>query len=645
MLTAREIVEKYIAFFEKRGHKRIANAPLVPVNDPTTLFTSSGMQPLVPYLLGEKHPQGTRLVNVQNSFRAQDVEEVGNSRHTTFFRMLGNWSLRGDYFKKEQLPWIFEFLTDKEEGLGLDPHKLYVTAFSGDKRNKILKDTESGELWKEIFKKHGIEAKKVVLENEEKAGKVGMQDGRIFYYDAQKNWWSRAGVPEKMPAGEPGGPDSEIFYEFDEVEHNPKFGKFCHPNCDCGRFFEISNSVFMEYLKQPDGSFTNLPAKNVDHGGGLERYLCAHENQSDVFKTSLLYPIIKALEQVASTSYEKHAKDMRIVVNHFASAIYIIAADVSPSNTEQGYMLRRLLRRGLDSFYALKGTDLAPIIESIVNAYKDTDPLLLEKYEHIKASILEEEESYKKARVSAQKAIDKELAKKGIRRGDDLTSVLEIPADLAFKSTASYGLGPTQLKSLGYTFDDQAFAEEMKKHQQLSRVGAEKKFRGGLADTLEKTIMGHTATHLLHQALRDVLGNQVHQSGSNITTERVRFDFNFDKKLTDEEIAKVEGIVNEKIKKNLPVHFELIPTNEAFNMGAIGLFMDTYGNKSKIYFIGGSNPHPNPLPKGEGDHGRAYSIEFCGGPHVEFTGVLKSFKIIKQENLGKNQKRLYAVVG
>jgi alanyl-tRNA synthetase len=592
------------------------------------------MQPLVPYLLGEKHPQGTRLVNSQNSFRAQDIEEVGDNRHTTLFRMLGNWSL-GDYFKKEQLPWIFTFLTDKKDGLGLDPQRLYVTAFSGDKKNAIPKDTESGEIWKRLFEQHGIEAREIVLENEKTGGEAGMQGGRIFYYDVNKNWWSRSGIPDKMPPGEPGGPDSEIFYEFTEIEHDPKYGKHCHPNCDCGRFLEISNSVFMEYLKNEDGSFRNLPAKNVDHGGGLERYLCAHENQPDVFQTSLLSPIIQEIETVTGATYKNNCKEMRIITNHFASAVFIIAAGVVPSNTEQGYILRRLIRRGLDSFLAIKGNDLAPIIQVIVESYKATDPDLVEKFEEIKLTILQEEESYKKARTEAKKAIERELSKQGVKTGDDMNALVEISAELAFKSTASYGLGPTQLKSLGYTFDDQAFAEEMKKHQALSRAGADKKFRGGLADHSEQTVMGHTATHLMHQALRDVLGNQLHQTGSNITAERVRFDFNYDKRLTDEEIARVEAIVNEKIKENLPVHFELIPTKEAYALGAIGLFMDTYGDKSKIYFIGDTTQSPK----------NAYSIEFCGGPHVEFTGTLKSFKIIKQENLGQNQKRLYAVVG
>lgn len=633
MLTSQEIIEKYISFFEKRGHKRIANSPLVPINDPTTLFVGSGMQSLIPYLLGESHPQGNRLVNVQNAFRAQDFDEIGNNRHTTFFRMLGNWSL-GDYFKKEQLPWLFEFLTDKETGLGLDPQKLYVTVFSGEEKNNLPKDTESAEIWKHLFKQIGIEAKEAELDSEENASRQGMQSARIFYYDAKKNWWSRAGTPENMPAGEPGGPDSEVFYDFG-VPHDKKYGENCHPNCDCGRFMEIGNSVFMQYKKEPDGSFSNLPKQNVDFGAGLERYLAASNDDPDMFKTNLFFPIIKTIEQVTNQTYTDTPKDMRMIVGHLSAACFIVNAGVFPSNTEQGYVLRRSIRRAMDSFHALKGTQLEPILTTIVDQYKDTDPDLVTNFETIKNTILEESQNYKRALGEAKKTIEKELQKQGIRQGDELFGTVEIPAELAFISTASLGLGPTQLKSLGYTFDEQAFAEEMKKHRDVSRAGAEKKFRGGLADHSEKTIMGHTATHLLHQALRDVLGKTVHQTGSNITTERVRFDFNYDKRLTDDEIKRVEDIVNQKIMENLPVHYELIPTKQAHEMGAIGLFMDTYGEKSKIYFIG-------PI---EGSGQTPYSIEFCGGPHVNFTGVLKSVKIVKQENLGKNQKRLYATVG
>jgi alanyl-tRNA synthetase len=594
------------------------------------------MQPLVPYLLGEVHPRGTRLVNAQNSLRAQDFDEVGDNRHTTLFRMIGNWSL-GDYFKAEQLPWFFEFLTSKEEGLGLDPRKLYVTVFSGDEANNIPKDTESIAIWKELFKSVGIEAQDIELISEEEGAKKGMGEGRIFSYNAKKNWWSRAGVPENMPAGEPGGPDSEVFYDFG-TPHDKSYGENCHPNCDCGRFMEIGNSVFMQYIKQPDGTFQNLPKQNVDFGGGLERLLAAVNHDPDVFKNSLFYPIVRAIEMLSKQTYDANAKDMRMIVGHLCAACFIIDAGISPSNTDQGYILRRSIRRAMDSVHALKIDTIEPIIEKIVEQYSDTDPRLTENYEEIKNTILQESTSYNRALDAAKKSVDRELGKLGIKQGDELMGVTEIPAELAFKATTSYGLGPTQLKSLGYTFDEQKFAEEMKKHQAISRAGADKKFKGGLADHEERTIMGHTATHLLHKALRDVLGTHVHQTGSNITTERIRFDFNHTDKLTEDELKKVENTVNEKIKENLPVHFEIIPTKTAYELGAIGLFMDTYGDSSKIYFIGPS------AGSGLGNE-NAYSIEFCGGPHVHFTGELKSFKIIKQENLGKNMRRIYANIG
>jgi alanyl-tRNA synthetase len=618
MLSSQQILDRYITFFEKRGHKRIANAPLVPINDPTTLFTSSGMQSLIPYLLGEAHQQGSRLVNVQNCFRAQDIDEIGDNRHTTFFRMLGNWSL-GDYFKKEQLPWIFEFLTDEKDGLGLDPKRLYVTVFGGN--DQIPKDHESVAIWKELFSKAGIDAK----ENE-----------RIFSYGVEKNWWSRSGTPDKMPAGEPGGPDSEVFYDFEDpsIHANSKWkNEKCHVNCDCGRYVEIANSVFMQYQKQADGSFKELPKQNVDFGGGLERFLLAAEHQQDVFKTNLLSPVISAIAKATGKKYEDKAREMRIITDHFVAAVFITQAGVSPSNTEQGYILRRLIRRGLDNLYLLDGKEIEPVINAVVAQYKHTDPAIEESYETIKQTILEEEESYKGARERAKRFVEKKYG--GKRTGDEVMGeTVEITPEDAFNLYTSHGLSPTQIKSLGYNFDEKDFTELMKKHKSLSKAGAEKKFRGGLADHSEKTIMGHTATHLLHQALRDVLGKQVHQTGSNITADRVRFDFNHDTRLTDEELQKIEAIINAKIAENLPVHFELIPTKKAYEMGAIGLFMDTYGDKSKIYFIGDTTK----------SYKDAYSIEFCGGPHVDFTGVLKSVTIIKQENLGKNQKRLYLTV-
>ena len=613
-MTAYQILTKYIAFFEKNGHKKIANSPLVPQNDPTTLFTSSGMQPLVPYLLGETHPMGTRLVNVQNSFRAVDIDEIGDNRHTTFFRMLGNWSL-GDYFKKEQLPWVFEFLTRE---LGINPNKLFVTVFEGN--NEVPKDTESIAIWKELFKSVGIDAR---------------EGEKIFAYPAGKNWWSRSGLPDKMPAGEPGGPDSEIFYDFGaelQIHENSDFkNEKCHVNCDCGRYIEIANSVFMQYKKEADGTLKPLDKPNVDFGGGLERQLLAVEDQPDVFQTSLLAPVIEAVKKQTDKEYLGNEKAMRIVTDHMLASCFISAEGVRPSNTEQGYILRRLIRRGFDNFSHLGGKEISPIIEAIVEQYKETDPQLVEKFEAIKLTILEEVKKYSTALEKAKGYI----IKKYPNFGDELMGVKEITVEDAFYLYTSHGLSPTQIESLGYVFDKQAYAEKMKAHKDLSRKGAEQKFKGGLADHQERTIMGHTATHLLHKALRDMFGTDLHQSGSNITTERLRFDFNFDRKLTDEEVANLEKVINDKIKENLPVHFEMIPTKEAKDMGAIGLFEDTYQETSKIYFIGGDSKHPSD----------AYSIEFCGGPHVDFTGSLKSFKIIKQENLGNKMRRIYAVVG
>lgn len=600
-MTASEIIQKYIAFFEKRDHKRIPNSPLVPQNDPTTLFTSSGMQPLVPYLLGEAHPMGKRLVNVQNSFRAQDIDEIGDNRHTTFFRMLGNWSL-GDYFKKEQIPWIWEFVTKE---LKIPANKLYVTVFKGYK--DIPKDIESERIWTEILEKEGLNPKE-----------------RIFFYDT-KNWWSRAGEPDNMPAGEPGGPDSEIFFDFGTL-HTTEYGRECNPNCNCGRFMEIVNSVFMEY-KKSDKGFVKLPQKNVDHGAGVERLLAAVENKQDIFQTSLFSSIVQTIELETKKDYKSNAQAIRIITDHFISSVFITASNISPSNKEQGYILRRLIRRGLDYFYKLEGRDISPILEAIVTQYKETDKDLEDKFEMIKNTILQEEQKYKQTLQTAKQYISKKYPSASSGQvGDELKGVTQISSDDAFTLYTTHGLSPTQIKSLGYIFNDQEFAQKMKAHQNISRAGATKKFAGGLADHSEKTIMGHTATHLLHQALRDVLGNHVFQSGSNITSERVRFDFNFDRNLTSDEIKKVENIVNEKIKENLPVHFEMLPLKKAKEIGAIGLFDEKYQENVKIYFIGN------------------YSKEFCGGPHVVFTSRIKSFKIIKQENIGKGNRRIYAKV-
>lgn len=628
-MDASEILKKYLTFFTERGHQQIANSPLVLQNDPTTLFTSSGMQALIPYLLGEEHPDGNRLVNVQNCLRSQDIEEVGDNRHTTFFRMIGNWSL-GDYFKKEQLPWFFAYLTDKEQGLGLDPQNLYVTVFIGDKKNAIPKDTESAAIWKALFREKGIDAKEVELGTEEQGATKGMQDGRIFYYDATKNWWSRAGIPENMPPGEPGGPDSEVFYDFG-TPHDPAFGEHCHPNCDCGRFMEIGNSVFMQYQKTDAGTFKELPQKNVDFGGGLERLAAAVNHDSDVFKTDLYSDIIAATETLTGSSYahETSQKSLRVIADHLKAATFLIVDGVLPSNKEQGYVLRRLLRRAAVKLYQLAGEEklssLSKLAESVLKTEEKIDSKM--SYELNRETVItvinDEIERFAKALKKGLAVVEKNISK-----------LDEVAFDIYQSHGFPFEIIQELAKEHGATVDKERFQTQLKKHQDSSRTASAGKFRGGLADHQERTIMGHTATHLLHQALRDILGDHVHQTGSNITTERLRFDFNHGERLSEEQLKAVESLVQQKIDDNLPVHYELIPTDEAHKMGAIGLFMDTYGEKSKIYFIGDTSK----------SYKDAYSIEFCGGPHVEFTGELKSFKIVKQENLGKNQKRLYAVV-
>jgi alanyl-tRNA synthetase len=592
--TAKQIIDTYISFFEKRNHKRIANSPLVPENDPTTLFTSSGMQPLVPYLLGEQHPSGKRLVNVQNCFRAVDIEEVGDNRHETFFRMLGNWSL-GDYFKSEEIPWLWELLTKE---FGLPEEKLYVTVFEGTK--DVPRDSEAFEVWKTI-----------------------VPENKIFFAGVDKNWWSRSGVPANMPIGEMGGPDTEVYYKFDDpakdgasLEHQPQC-KDNPVNCECGKFLEIANSVFMQY-KKTEAGFEELPQKNVDYGGGIERLMAAIENTPDVFQTNLFVPMIRIIEAETGKKYSANKKEMQIIADHMSAAVFITSAGIRPSKTDQGYILRRLIRRAIDNFRVLDGENLQAIIAKIVEQYSQTDEVLKEKFEEIKNVILEEDQNYQKTISEAEK----------ILKTSGTSDVAKtISADEAFKMYATHGLSPTQIRSLGYMFNEQEFAEKMEEHQKLSRSGAGQKFKGGLADHSEKTIMGHTATHLLHKALRDMFGEQLHQTGSNITSDRVRFDFNFERKLEDTEIAEIEKTVNGKIAENLPVHFEIMPLSKAKEIGAIGLFDEKYAEDVKVYFIAD------------------YSKELCGGPHVTFTGEIKKFRIIKQENIGHGQRRLYAEVG
>ncbi len=615
-MTTNEVRQKYLEFFAGKGHKVIPSSRLVPENDPTTLFTGSGMQPLIPYLLGAKHPEGTRLVNSQKSFRSQDIEDVGDNRHTTFFEMLGNWSL-GDYFKAEQIPWVFEFLTDVVQ---LEAKKLFVTVFRGDEKAGISADTEAVELWKNLFASKGIEALSADLINEEEAGKRGMNPGeRIFAYDVKKNWWSRSGVPEKMPEGEPGGPDSEIFYEFDFVEHDTKYGEKCHPNCDCGRFIEIGNSVFMEF-KKVTGGFEKLPQKNVDFGGGLERIVATTMNTNDVFEIDTLGGIVKTLESLSGKNYkdEAYTYAFRVVADHIRSSVFLIGDGVTPSNTEQGYFVRRLLRRAVRFWdkLGIQGAGIGELVLPLLELYKDAYPETYDKKEFIKDEINKEEEKFRKTLT---------LGLKEFEKGTDpfiLFTTFGFPVELTEELAEERGV----------TIDLEKFKADLKNHQDLSRAGAEQKFKGGLGDTSEKSLQYHTATHLLQQALRDVLGKTVGQKGSNITPERLRFDFSFDRKMTDEEKKRVEEIVNEKIKLALPVEVVSLPKEEALKTGAIHFFGEKYPDTVTVYYIGNTIAD-------------AYSKEFCGGPHVKNTSELKgTFKIQKEEAVSVGVRRIKAVL-
>lgn len=618
VVSVNTLRQQYLQFFTERGHTSIASAPLVPEHDPTTLFTGSGMQPLLPYLLGEPHPQGNRLVNAQKSFRAEDIEEVGDNRHTTFFEMLGNWSL-GDYFKAEQLPWIFEFLTQR---VGLDPSRLYITVFAGDEAHGLPRDTTSTELWQSIFAQAGIPATTVELGTVEQGSAQGMQAGRIFYYGAKKNWWSRSGPPENMPVGEPGGPDSEIFFDFG-TPHDPAFGTHCHPNCDCGRFMEIGNSVFMEYQQTTDG-FAPLPAKNVDFGGGLERIAAAANNQSDVFAIDVFQHIFAGIKETYGHDYAaadgtlKHA--LRIIADHLRAAVFLIGDGVEPSNKERGYIVRRLLRRAIFQSYqrAPEFSSISPLVARVTDYYRESYPHLASRSQQIADAIEAEEMKFLRT------------LKQGSKRLQDLLQQGSINGHDAFDLYATYGfpfeLTQEQATARQITVDVTGFQAELAEHRQRSRQGAEQKFKGGLADHSEQSIKYHTATHLLHQALRTVLGEHVVQKGSNITPERLRFDFTHPTKLSTTERQAVETLVNQQIAADLPVNRVEMTVAEARSQGALGLFGERYGERVSVYSIGD------------------FSREICGGPHVARTSTLGTFKITKEEAVSAGIRRLKAVL-
>lgn len=635
-MTVAEVRRRYLEFFKARGHTIIPSAPIVPGNDPTTLFTSSGMQPLIPYLLGEDHPGGVRLANSQMSFRAGDIEEVGDNRHTTFFEMLGNWSL-GDYFKQEQLPWVFEFLTEE---LGLDPNKLYVTVFAGDESTGMGPDMEAVEIWKELFAKKGVTAEFSNIGSEEAGYLKGMQgNDRIFAYDARKNWWSRSGTPEKMPAGEPGGPDSEVFYDFG-LPHDPVWGEHCHPNCDCGRFVEIGNSVFMQFKKEEDGTFSKLPKQNVDFGGGLERITFATLNTPDVFLIDVFDEARSIIEKRSGKSYadESHIRSFRIILDHMRASTFMLAEGVRPANSEAGYVLRRLLRRAIREAdrLGIEEALLSDVVSGFASAYQEHYPHVGENVAVIKEEISKEEEKFRKTLRQGMREFTKLSSKHGSVTGED-----------AFLLFTSYGF-PVELtlelaQESGITLDRVAFDALMKEHQDKSRAGAAQKFAGGLADHSEQTVKYHTTHHILLKALQMVLGEDVKQRGSNITSERLRIDFASPGKMTDEQKAEVERLVNEVIQAELPVTRTVMKREEAETLGAQMEFGVKYPDTVTVYSVG-------PIGATEADPkiSEAFSLEFCGGPHVTNTREIgeggKTFKIQKEEAVAQGIRRIKGVL-
>ena len=643
--SGNDIRQKYIDFMVKNGHVAIPSAALISDNDPTTLFTSSGMQPLIPYLMGEIHPSGARLVNSQKCFRADDIDEVGDNRHTTFFEMLGNWSL-GDYFKQEQLPFFYTFLVDE---VGLDPQHIYVTVFQGDETNGVPRDTEAVEIWQRLFTERGVTNGVGEMGSEEAGGKRGMQNGeRIFYYDAAKNWWTRAGKIEKMPVGEIGGPDSEVFYDFG-TEHDPKWGEYCHPNCDCGRFLEIGNSVFMQYIKTEAG-FEKLPKQNVDFGGGLERIAAAANRDGDVFKIDLLNSVVAQIEQLSGKKYQDNLEAFRVVTDHIRGAVFMIGDGVLPGNSEQGYFVRRLLRRAVRyaDVLGLPAGELKNLAESVIAVYDSHYTSLAHQREAIKHAIALEEEQFRKTLEHGLKQFNKvslqihviskqEDGKRVIDQSVLPTTKQAISAQNAFDLFTTYGF-PIELTEeiaaeKDLVVDKQGFDALMVEHRAKSRAGAEHKFKGGLADHSDKVVQYHTSTHLMLAGLRKFVGEHVHQAGSNITGERLRFDFTSPEKMTDEQIKHVEDFVNLAIKTGGDVTIDYMPKAQAEADETVeGSFWDRYPEEVKVYTVTGRD-------------GTVFSRELCGGPHVEKLEDIKGvFKITKEESSSAGVRRLKAIL-
>ena len=584
-MKASELKQKYFDFFKEKKHALISSASLIPEHDPTVLFTTAGMHPLISYLMGQPHPEGKRIVDVQKCIRTGDIDEVGDPSHLTFFEMLGNWSL-GDYWKKEAIEWSFEFLTSKK-WLGLDKENLYVTVFAGDK--DAPKDEESAKIWSSI----------------------GIPEERIFYLPKKDNWWGPAGSIG------PCGPDTEMFIDTKKEECS----KNCKPGCSCGKYFEVWNDVFMEYEKTKDGKYIPLKQQNVDTGMGVERTIAMLQGKENVFETEGFKPLIDKIKESAK---EANKKSTRVIVDHLKAATFILAENVAPSNLDQGYILRRLIRKSIRHFRLLgieKENFTSEIAKIVIDTYKDDYPELKQNKKFILEELEKEEEKFKRT------------LEKGLREFNKITGKgkKEITGKEAFLLFQSYGF-PIEMteelaKENNLKVNKKEFEKEFEKHQQLSRAGAEKRFKGGLADSSGETKELHTATHLLNEALRIVLKNKnIFQKGSNITPERLRFDFNFDRKLTDEEKKQVENLVNQQIKKTLPVKKEEMSLEEAKKSGAQGVFEHKYSGKISVYSIGD------------------FSKEICGGPHVANTSELGHFRIKKEESSAAGIRRIKAVL-
>lgn len=628
-MTQRELRAAFLDFFKEKGHAIIPSASLIPENDPTVLFTTAGMHPLVPYLIGEKHPMGTRLASTQKCLRTDDIDDVGDNRHLTFFEMMGNWSL-GDYFKQEAINWSFEFLTS-DKRLNLNPERIFISVFEGDA--DAPRDEESVGIWQSLFEVAGIAAEEGIAgKDAPSSGKTG---ARIYSYPKKQNWWGPAG------ATGPCGPDTEMFFDT-KREHDPAFGAACHPNCDCGRFVEIWNDVFMQYDKQADGLFKPLAQKNVDTGMGLERMTAMLQGKSNVFETEIFQGIFSKLEELSEKKYSSDSllatdysllainRSFRIIADHVRAAVFIIGDErgVSPSNVGQGYIVRRLLRRAIREGrrIGIKDSFCSALALVVIGEYSDAYSELVTNRQRIIEECEKEEAKFGKT------------LEKGLKEFEKMSGDKVISGQEAFNLFQTYGFPLELTQELigerGGNLDVEEFTKEFKKHQELSRSASSGAFKGGLADHSEETTRLHTATHLLHKALRTVLGDHVAQKGSNITAERLRFDFSHTEKMTPEQIKSVEEIVNETIIRDLPVRFEEMTVDEAKTAGAIGLFEDRYaklGGNVKVYLVGD-------------DTVGYFSKEICGGPHVTRTGELGRFSIQKEEAVSAGVRRIKATV-